>query len=236
MGEESYLRGREVPVVFNTHAAVVASEGIQHVDLNGLVAREGAQNNEHVLLLTPLRNAAPYLPKYMSLLAQLSYPHHLIDLGFLVSDCDDDTLAVLAVQIDSVQKSASPGVPFRSVTVVQKDFGADTSQDVEDRHAFAYQAVRRKMMGRARNYLLSSTLGPDHAWVMWRDADIVESPASVIEDLQQHNADIIVPSMADTDSPANITDIWFHRLDKDGNDIEGRCKEGLAKEGCTNNS
>ena len=77
----------------------------------------------------------------------------------------------------------------------EKDFGASTSQSVEERHGFEAQAPRRKIMARARNYLLSAALKPEHSWVYWRDSDIVDSPKKILEDFMAHDRDIIVPSM-----------------------------------------
>ncbi|KAL2146215.1 hypothetical protein VTI28DRAFT_4794 [Corynascus sepedonium] len=198
------------PVIFNDHAALeVNSSTIHHVDLNPIKSTTKAvQNNERVLILTPLKDASRYLSKYFELIAKLTYPHHLIDLAFLVSDSTDDTLAVLAAELDRIQKRPD-NVPFRSATVVQKDFGFTLSQDVKDRHGFEAQAPRRKALGRARNYLLYTALKPEHSWVYWRDADIVDSPDKIIEDFIAHDRDVLVPN------------IWFHRYE-DGRDIEGR--------------
>jgi hypothetical protein len=49
-------------------------------------------------------------------------------------------------------------------------------------------------MGKARNFLLSAALKPEHSWVYWRDVDIVDSPAEIIEDFANHDRDILVPS------------------------------------------
>jgi len=49
-------------------------------------------------------------------------------------------------------------------------------------------------MGKARNYLLSAALKPEHSWVYWRDVDIVDSPKTIIEDFVAHDKDILVPS------------------------------------------
>ena len=78
--------------------------------------------------------------------------------------------------------------------IVDKDFGALGTQNVEDRHGFAAQGPRRKLMGKARNYLLSVAMKPEHAWVYWRDVDIKESAASIIEDFVAHDRDVLVPS------------------------------------------
>lgn len=203
----------QTPVIYNHHRPVtLRSNTIDIINLNNVTSTKNARrNNERVLILTPLKDAAPYLEKYFDLLSQLSYPHHLIDLGFLVGDSTDDTLAILSKELDRVQ--SSPRTAFAGTTIVRKDMGSKLLQDVESRHGFAAQGPRRKLLGKIRNYLLSATLKPDHAWVYWRDVDIVENPPSVIEDFVAHDRDVLVPN------------IWFHRFErKDGKmvDIEGR--------------
>ena len=186
----------QTPVLFNHHAPIeINSSTIQSVNLNPIKSTPKAVvNQERVLILTPLKDAAPYIPKYFDLLSELSYPHHLIDLGFLVGDSADDTLAVLASELDRVQ-GRSDTIPFNSATIVEKDFGNIVSQTVEERHGFAAQGPRRKAIGRARNYLLYSAMKPEHSWVYWRDVDIVDSPKHILEDFMAHDKDILVPSM-----------------------------------------
>ncbi|KAI7008775.1 hypothetical protein D0869_07152 [Hortaea werneckii] len=200
----------QTPVLFNHHTPIeINSSSIQHVDLNPVRSTPKAlANEERVLILTPLRNAAPYIEQHFDLLSQLTYPHRLIDLAFLVGDSTDDTLAVLAMELERIQ-SRTDNIPFNSVMIVEKDFGVTLSQDVEDRHGFAAQGPRRKAMGRARNFLLSAAMKPEHSWVYWRDVDIKDSPSKIIEDFVAHDRDILVPN------------IWFHRYE-DGRDIEGR--------------
>lgn len=196
----SWTKHLQTPVLFNHHAPIeVNSSTIEHVDLNPVKStKQALQNNERILILTPLKDAAPYLSKYFELLAELTYPHHLIDIAFLVGDSTDDTIAVLAMELDRIQKRPDT-IPFRSATVVEKDFGFKLSQDVQDRHGFEAQGPRRKAMGKARNYLLATALKPDHSWVYWRDVDIVDSPKKIIEDFVAHDRDIIVPSTLKVD-------------------------------------
>lgn len=187
----------QTPVLFNHHEPYkVNASTIQNVNLNPV--RSTAQalaNQERVLILTPLRDAAYYLTQYFDLVSQLTYPHELIDLAFLVGDSTDDTLAVLSAELNRIQTSPTEGLPFRSAMIVQKDFGNVLSgMDVESRHGFAAQGPRRKLLGKARNYLLSAALKPDHSWVYWRDVDIQDSPEKIIEDFVAHNRDVIVPS------------------------------------------
>jgi hypothetical protein len=185
----------QTPVIFNHHEPlVVNSSTIRRVDLNPIQSTPKAvANEERVLILTPLRDAAVYLPQYFDLLSELTYPHHLIDLGFLVGDSTDDTLAVLSAELDRIQRR-DDSVPFNSVLIVEKDFGVITGQTVEERHSFEAQGPRRKIMARARNYLLSAALKPEHSWVYWRDSDIKDSPKKILEDFVAHDRDIIVPS------------------------------------------
>jgi len=213
MSQNEYARWNahmSTPVTFNHHKPlVVDSPTIEHVDLNPIKSTHKAIiNEERVLILTPLKDAAPYLSKYFELLTELTYPHHLIDLAFLVGDSTDDTLAVLASELDRIQKRPDK-IPFHNAMIVEKDFNFVLSNDVEERHGFAAQGPRRKALGKARNYLLSAALKPEHSWVFWRDVDIVESSEKILEDFIAHDKDIIVPN------------IWFHRYEN-GVDIEGR--------------
>lgn len=184
----------QTPIIFNHHTPLrVNATTIERIDLNPVTSTPKAVlNGERVLILTPLRDAAPYIAQHFDLLSELSYPHDLIDLAFLVGDSTDDTVAVLAKELDRIQQA--PAIAFRSAMIVQKDFGVAGDQSVEYRHSFAAQGPRRKAMGKARNYLLATALKPEHAWVYWRDVDIVDSPSSVIEDFAAHDRDVLVPS------------------------------------------
>ena len=185
----------QTPVIFNHHAPIeINSSSIQRVDLNPIRSTtKPLANEERVLIVTPLRNAAPYIEQYFDLITLLTYPHRLIDLAFLVGDSTDDTLAVLSMELERIQ-SRTDQVPFHSVMIVEKDFGIKLSQDVVYRHSFAAQPPRRKAMGKARNYLLSAALKPEHSWVYWRDVDIKDSPKQIIEDFIAHDRDVLVPS------------------------------------------
>ena len=187
----------QTPVLFNHKKPYqINATSIEHVDLNPIVSTKRAlSNRERVLVLTPLRDSAYYLPKYFDLLSELTYPHDLIDLAFLVGDSTDDTLAVLAAELNRIQ-SRTDSIPFHHVTIIQKDFGNTFGgMDVESRHGFAAQGPRRKAIARARNYLLYSALKPEHSWVFWRDVDVQDSPVKIIEDFVAHDKDVLVPSM-----------------------------------------
>ncbi|CDO93460.1 unnamed protein product [Kluyveromyces dobzhanskii CBS 2104] len=208
-------------------------------DYNG--ASNGAENRDHVLLCIPLRDAAPLLPMLFKNVMNLTYPHELIDIAFLVSDCTDSgktmenliefskelqngTLSKTLEDFESnenkgnsaeqlylkymdphylnmVQDAFTPPFhdgydkPFRSIQIFEKDFGQQIGQGFSDRHAVKVQGVRRKLMGRARNWLTANALKPYHSWVYWRDVDVELCPGSVIEDLMSHDYDVIVPNV-----------------------------------------
>lgn len=168
---------------------------VRYYDLSEVQGTEkGWERGERVLMLTPLRDASSHLPMFFSHLRNLTYPHNLIDLAFLVSDSRDDTLDMLSRMLQEVQNDPDPKMPFGEISVIQKDFGQKVQQDFESRHGFEAQASRRKLMAQARNWLLSATLRPTHSWVYWRDADVETAPFTIIEDLMRHNKDVTVPS------------------------------------------
>ncbi|KAL3478614.1 Anp1-domain-containing protein [Aspergillus californicus] len=158
-------------------------------------AASGWEHEDRVLMCTPLRDAASHLPMFFSHLRNLTYPHHLIDLAFLVSDSKDHTNEMLLEMLEDLQHDQDHNMPFGEISVIEKDFGQQVDQDVESRHGFAAQAGRRKMMAQARNWLLSATLRPTHSWVYWRDADVLTAPSTILEDLMRHDKDVIVPNV-----------------------------------------
>jgi hypothetical protein len=64
----------------------------------------------------------------------------------------------------------------------------------EARHGFEGQPVRRAFIARARNYLLTSALRWDHAWVLWLDVDVVRYDPDILTDLMSIDKDIAVPN------------------------------------------
>ena len=170
-------------------------ETVRYYDLSNVGGTSrGWEREERILLCAPLRDAAPHLPMFFSHLRNLTYPHNLIDLAFLVGDSKDNTLTLLSDLLAELQTVENPKMTFGEISVLEKDFGQSVEQDVESRHGFAAQASRRKSMAQARNWLLSAALRPTHSWVYWRDVDVETAPFTILEDLMRHDKDIIVPS------------------------------------------
>ncbi|KAA8571030.1 hypothetical protein EYC84_000397 [Monilinia fructicola] len=143
------------------------------------------------LTLRPPSRCRIHLPMFFGHLRNFTYPHHLIDLAFLVSDSKDNTLPLLSELLEKLQADEDPKQPFGEISIIEKDFGQKVNQDVESRHGFAAQASRRKLMAQARNWLLSAALRPYHSWVYWRDVDVETAPFTILEDLMRHNKDVI---------------------------------------------
>lgn len=170
-------------------------ETVRYYDLSTVQGTSrGWEREERILLCAPLRDAESHLRMFFAHLHNFTYPHHLIDLAFLVSDSKDQTLPLLSQLLEELQAHEDPKQPYGEVSIIEKDFGQKVNQDVESRHGFAAQASRRKLMAQARNWLLSAALRPYHSWVYWRDVDVETAPFSILEDLMRHNKDVIVPS------------------------------------------
>ncbi|VUC20184.1 unnamed protein product [Clonostachys rosea] len=178
-------------------------ETVRYYDLTNVQGTaRGWEREERILLCVPLRDAEPHLSMFFSHLRNFTYPHHLIDLAFLVSDSKDRTLEVLSDNLEQIQADADPKQPYGEVSIIEKDFGQEVNQDVESRHGFAAQASRRKLMAKARNWLLSAALRPYHSWVYWRDVDVETAPFTILEDLMRHNKDVI------SSKSNNSADVW----------------------------
>jgi len=171
-------------------------ETVRYYDLNNVQGTaRGWEREERILICAPLRDAAPHLNMFFSHLKNLTYPHNLIDLAFLVGDSKDNTISLLTEKLEELQAHPDPRQQFGEISVMEKDFGQKVNQDVESRHGFAAQASRRKSMAQARNWLLSAALRPTHSWVYWRDVDVETAPFTILEDLMRHNKDVIVPNV-----------------------------------------
>lgn len=169
---------------------------VNYFDLaNYIGSEDGWQREERVLFCVPLRDAAAHLPMFFSHMKNLTYPHHLIDLAFLVSDSSDDTMGSLKKHLNEIQNDPKVSMRFGEIEIFEKDFGQIIGQSFSDRHGFAAQGPRRKLMARARNWLWTVAIKPYHSFVYWRDADVETVPPTILEDLMHHDKEVIVPNV-----------------------------------------
>lgn len=167
---------------------------VVHYHLNNVTASaESSKNEETILILTPL---ARFYQGYWDNLLKLTYPHSLIAFGFIIPKTREGNQATAALQNAIAETQSGPeDKRFASISILRQDFDPPiSSQDEAERHKMEFQKVRRASMARARNSLLFTTLGPTTSWVLWIDADIVETPPSLIQDMTSHDKAILVPN------------------------------------------
>jgi hypothetical protein len=173
----------------------------------------------HVLILTPVKDASPFLDTYFSALDKLTYPRELISLGFLESDSRDDTYERIA------KHSAGLSSRYRRVGVWKRDFGFEIPAGTP-RWSPLWQLERRAVLARSRNHLLFRALA-DEDWVLWIDADVIDYPADVLKRLLATGKDIVHPHciVKAANEPAKTFDLnaWRDRglLHMDGLRAEG---------------
>jgi mannan polymerase complexes MNN9 subunit len=167
---------------------------VVHYHLSDLTtSKRPVENGERILILTPM---ARFYQQYWDNLVKLDYPHELISLGFILPKTKDGNAATAALQAAIATTQSGPiDDRFASVTILRQDFEpAIMSQEEKERHKMEHQKLRRESMSRARNSLLFTTLGPSTSWVLWLDADIIETSPSLIQELAKHDKAVIVPN------------------------------------------
>ncbi|KAL2022717.1 hypothetical protein VTK56DRAFT_4798 [Thermocarpiscus australiensis] len=168
---------------------------VAHYNLNNVtITSNPLENRENILILTPM---VRFYQDYWDNLLRLSYPHELITLGFILPKTKEGNTATteLQKQITRTQKYGPEKDRFKSIIILRQDFDPPIpSQEESERHKMQNQKIRRAAMAKARNSLLFSTLGPSTSWVLWLDADVVESPPTLIQDLARHDKPVVVPN------------------------------------------
>lgn len=147
--------------------------------------REVPADGPRVLVLTPLKNTAKHLDTYFGNLANLTFPRHQMSLGFLDSDSTDATWSTVHARVSNLTQH------YRRVTLVQHDFGLDLPREV--RHEEYLQVIRRHVLARGRNHLLSRAL-VDEDWVLWVDSDVYGWPRDILSTLLAANRTIVSPN------------------------------------------
>lgn len=162
-------------------------------DVYQKVARVTA-TQEHVLILIPCKDVARFLPALERNLLALSYPKHLLSIGFLESDSSDATYELL----QGIQKNLTDS--FAEVFLLQHTFalggnleGGSGNTRGSRRWKVHKQFQRRAIIAKVRNHLLDKCLNDKHKWVLWVDSDVISWDNDCIEKLLSFNKEIIVP-------------------------------------------
>lgn len=181
--------------LFNDKVGDLIPEGhIAHYDLNKLKSTNNAAlNKEQLLILTPMQT---FHQEYWANLLQLTYPRHLIELGFIIPRTSTGDLALQ--KLEEVVRRVQTGNKeerFAKITILRQASQSFDKLLEKDRHALEVQKERRAAMALARNELLFSTIGPYTSWILWLDADIIETPATLIQDMTSHNKPVLAANV-----------------------------------------
>lgn len=171
-----------------------AAPPVVHYYMNNVTtSKTPIENEETVLILTPL---ARFYQEYWDNLLKLSYPHSLISLGFIIPKNKEGNAAYAALQVQVSKTQSGPkSKRFSSITILRQDTESPLNTQTEaERHKMENQKARRAAMAKARNSLLFTTMGPSTSWVLWLDADIIETPPTLIQDLAEYDVPIIAPN------------------------------------------
>ena len=152
---------------------------------NAAVEKTDGENAPTVLVLTPIKNAAPFLPRYVELLQSLTYPHQRISVGILESDSTDGSHTAARAALDRLDGD------FCRIGLWKRDFGYQIPPNTP-RWANRIQVERRTVLARSRNHLLFHALA-DEDWVLWLDVDLVEYPPDLIDRMLATGKDIVQP-------------------------------------------
>jgi mannan polymerase complexes MNN9 subunit len=147
--------------------------------------------DDAVLILTTVAAASPWgvgrtHADFLQMIQSFDYGNERTTLGFLtVEEADYDSL------IATLQQTPSLSSKFNKITVLLNTaYKSRISRS--DRHLDAIQLIRRRIIARARNYLLYSTL-QTQPYVLWIDADIVQIPGGLLSKMIGSGKDIITP-------------------------------------------
>jgi hypothetical protein len=139
-----------------------------------------------IVILTPVKDAARHLERYVANLKALEHPRTHLSLGLLEGDSRDDSFARLTAFLPDLQAI------FHRVGLWKRDFGFQMPEGVP-RWSPNHQLMRRSVLARSRNHLLFRALD-DEDWVLWLDVDVEEYPADIIGRLLATRRSIITPN------------------------------------------
>lgn len=167
-----------------------------------------------VAILSPIKDVADLAADYFRRLRQLSFPHEKLSIGLLESDSRDGTFAAFQSQCERMRGE------FRRVELWKRDFNFQVPEG-QPRWLPEIQAERRAVLARSRNHLLFLALG-DADWALWLDADVIEFPTDIIQQLLAFNRDIVHPHCVKKyGGPSYDLNAWCARGSRHLHDLRG---------------
>jgi glycosyltransferase involved in cell wall biosynthesis len=178
-------------------------------------ARSPAADLPTILILTPAKNAARFVPRYFELVARLDYPRDKLSLALLEGDSEDGTYEALQRAAERHRRA------FARIDLHQHSYSFVLEGD---RWEAQKQYSRRSVISKCRNKLFAmADRGADR--ILWIDADVIDYEAEVLLRLIDADRPIVVPHCVQTPAgptfdlnsfkfkPAAQERAWTHMVD-----------------------
>jgi len=159
------------------------AEAAAQIDTAAL--RRNVTTGPNVAVLIPVRDAEPWLPRCMELLAGLDYPAEHLSLTFCEGDSRDGTAALLQ---ELRQRHASR---FREIRLTRFDGGPELER--ARRWLPQLQLARRGHLARVRNHLIDQGLDATDDWALWLDVDVCDYEPGILKRLLAERRKIVTP-------------------------------------------
>lgn len=147
--------------------------------------RRPVQAEGNVAILIPVRDAARWLDRCMSLLNNLDYPREQLSLTFCEGDSRDDTKERLE---DLRSRHAAR---FREIRVLAFEGGPEISRG--RRWDNRLQLARRAHLAGVRNHLINHGIDASDDWALWIDVDVCDYPADILRRLLMEHRKVVTP-------------------------------------------
>ena len=153
-------------------------EHIMHFNLNYL-SRKDIVNTNKILILTLMET---YNDEYWNNLMNLTFEKQSTEIGLMVlsNEEGDEILKKLEKKIIEIQEQKEDGV-FKKITILRAS--DNIGQIPIDTDETEMELIKRKYMATLKNELFVSTIGPETRYVLWLGSEIINTPASLVEDL-----------------------------------------------------
>lgn len=162
-----------------------------------------------LLILTPIKDAAPHLSTFLANLRKLDYPPELLSLAFLESDSRDHTVSLVETALPGLRQH------FKRVEFLRRDYGLHLDVPRWQPHV---QRLRRGVLARSRNALMQGALH-DERWVLWIDVDVIEWPPDIIQQLLACSERIVTPNCLHAQGEESF-DLNSYQLAPDANELD----------------
>ncbi len=140
-----------------------------------------------VLIATPMKNAAAFLPRYIQLIEQLDYPKEQIGIAIITSDCTDST------QHDLENLKSKWQNQYRELSIEQQDFGFHPKTE---RWHESIQMQRRSIIAQCRNRL-ARHMTQEYDFCFFMDVDLSEMPTDILQRMMGTGHDVVVANCVD---------------------------------------